>query len=199
RLVRRLGMAVAGRGGLDIALPEARGTPLAQLFCEEPGVVVQIAAADEPRFAGILARQELADAALYLGAPVSSLRGQSRIGETQLDESWADLKRAWSETSWRLRRLRDEPQCADEEFAAQSAESDPGLSVSLSFDPEEDIAAPYVARGARPALAILREQGVNSHIETAAVCERAGFTAHDAHMTDLPGGVPLLIELMGLV
>src|SRR5207253_7481015 len=107
--------------------------------------------------------------------------------------------RAWSETSWRLRRLRDEPQCADEEFAAQSAEADPGLSVSLSFDPEEDIAAPYLSRGARPALAILREQGVNSHIETAAVCERAGFTAHDVHMSDLLGGARSLAEFKGLV
>ena len=198
-LVTLLEMAFAGHCGLDIALPEARGTPLAQLFCEEPGVVVQIAAADEPRFAEILARHELADAALYLGAPVSALRVQIRIGETQLDESWADLKRAWSETSWRLRRLRDEPQCADEEFAAQSAEADPGLSVSLSFDPEEDIAAPYLSRGARPALAILREQGVNSHIETAAVCERAGFTAHDVHMSDLLGGARSLAEFKGLV
>ena len=198
-LVTLLEMAFAGHCGLDIALPEARGTPLAQLFCEEPGVVVQIAAADEPRFAEVLARHELADAALYLGAPVSALRVQIRIGETQLDESWADLKRAWSETSWRLRRLRDEPQCADEEFAAQSAEADPGLSVSLSFDPEEDIAAPYLSRGARPVLAILREQGANSHIETAAVCERAGFTAHDVHMSDLLGGARSLAEFKGLV
>ena len=198
-LVTLLEMAFAGHCGLDIALPRERGTPPAQLFAEEPGVVVQILAADEPRFAELLARHELADAALYLGAPVSALRVQIRIGETQLDESWADLKRAWSETSWRLRRLRDEPQCADEEFAAQSAESDPGLSVSLSFDPEEDIAAPYVARGARPALAILREQGVNSHIETAAVCERAGFTAHDVHMSDLLGGGRSLAEFKGLV
>src|SRR3977135_621363 len=120
-------------------------------------------------------------------------------GSAQLDEPWADLRRAWSETSWRLRRLRDEPQCADEEFAAQTAESDPGLSVALSFDPEEDITAPYVARGVRPALAILREQGVNSHVETAAVCERAGFTAHDVHMTDLLSGRRSLEEFKGLV
>jgi len=198
-LVTLLEMAFAGHCGLDIALPEARGTPLAQLFSEEPGVVVQIAAGDEPRFAEVLARHELADAALYLGAPVSALRVQIRIGETQLDESWADLKRAWSETSWRLRRLRDEPQCADEEFAAHTAESDPGLSVRLSFDPEEDVAAPYLSRGARPALAILREQGVNSHIETAAVCERAGFAAHDVHMSDLLGGRRSLEEFTGLV
>ena len=197
--VTLLEMAFAGHCGLDIALPKERGTALAQLFSEEPGVVVQIAAGDEPAFSELLARHELADAALYLGAPVSELRVQIRIGAAQLDESWVDLKRAWSETSWRLRRLRDEPQCADEEFAAQTAESDPGLSVALSFDPEEDIAAPYVARGARPALAILREQGVNSQVETAAVCERAGFTAHDVHMTDLLSGRRSLEEFKGLV
>jgi phosphoribosylformylglycinamidine synthase len=197
--VTLLEMAFAGHCGLDIALPEGRGTALAQLFSEEPGVVVQILARDEPGFAELLARHELADAALYLGAPVSELRVQMKIGEAQLDESWADLRRAWSETSWRLRRLRDEPQCADEEFAAQSAESDPGLSVALSFDPEEDIAAPYLARGTRPALAILREQGVNSHTETAAVCERAGFAAHDVHMSDLLSGRRSLAEFTGLV
>jgi phosphoribosylformylglycinamidine synthase len=197
--VTLLEMAFAGHCGLDIALPAGRGTALAQLFSEEPGVVVQILAGDEPGFAELLARHDLADAALYLGAPVSELRVQMKIGATQLDESWADLRRAWSETSWRLKRLRDEPQCADQEFAAQSAESDPGLSVALSFDPEEDIAAPYLARGARPALAILREQGVNSHTETAAVCERAGFAAHDVHMTDLLSGRRSLAEFKGLV
>jgi phosphoribosylformylglycinamidine synthase len=97
-----------------------------------------------------------------------------------------------------MRRLRDDPECADEEFAAQTAEADAGLSVALSFDPEEDIAAPYVARG-RPALAILRDEGVNSQTETAAVCERAGFTAHDVHMTDLLSGRRSLGEFQGLI
>jgi phosphoribosylformylglycinamidine synthase len=192
-------MAFAGHCGLDIALPAARGAPLAQLFAEEPGVVVQILAGDEPAFGEILARQQLAGAALYLGAPVSDLRVQVRVGAVNLDESWADLKRAWSETSWRLRRLRDDPQCADEEFAAQTAEEDPGLSVALSFDPQQDIAAPFIARGMRPAVAILREQGVNSQVETAAVFDRAGFTPHDVHMTDLLSGRRSLNEFKGLI
>jgi len=130
---------------------------------------------------------------------VSELRVQIRVGEVLFDEAWADLKRAWSETSWRLRRLRDDPQCADEEFAAQSAEADPGLTVDLKFDPEEDIAAPYVTRGVRPAVAILREQGVNSQVETAAVFERAGFSPHDVHMTDLIAGRRSLAEFAGIV
>ena len=194
-----LEMAFAGHCGLDIALPSGRGPALAQLFAEEPGVVVQILAQDEPRLESILARHGLADAALYLGAPVSELRVRMRIASQEFDESWADLRRAWSETSWRMRRLRDDPECADEEFAAQTAEADPGLSVALRFDPEEDVAAPYVSRGVRPALAILREQGVNSQTETAAVCERAGFAAHDVHMTDLLGGRRSLGEFQGLI
>jgi len=194
-----LEMAFAGHCGLDIALPGGRGPALAQLFAEEPGVVVQILAQDEPRLESILARHGLADAALYLGAPVSELRVRVRIGTQEFDESWADLRRAWSETSWRMRRLRDDPECADEEFAAETAEADPGLSVALRFDPEEDVAAPYVSRGVRPALAILREQGVNSQTETAAVCERAGFAAHDVHMSDLLGGRRTLGEFQGLI
>jgi len=197
--VTLLEMAFAGHCGLDIALPAARGGALEQLFAEEPGVVVQILAGDEPAFLEVLGRHALGAAALYLGAPVSELRVQIRVGAVEFDEAWADLKRAWSETSWRMRRLRDDPQCADEEFAAQTAEDDPGLTVALRFDPEEDVAAPYLTRGARPAVAILREQGVNSHVETAAVFERAGFEAHDVHMTDLLAGRRRLADFKGLV
>jgi phosphoribosylformylglycinamidine synthase len=198
-IVTLLEMAFAGHCGLDIALPAARGPALAQLFAEEPGVVVQIMAGDEPRFLETLARHGLESAALYLGAPSSELRVQVRVGAVELDESWEDLKRAWSEVSWRMRRLRDEPSCADEEFATQTLAADPGLSVALSFDPEADIAAPYLKRGARPPLAVLREQGVNSQVETAAVFELAGFEPHDVHMTDLLAGRLRLRDFRGLV
>ncbi len=194
-----LEMAFAGHCGLDIALPAARGSALAQLFSEEPGVVVQVMAGYEPQLAEILERHGLGEAALYLGAPVADLRVQMRIGAALFDGSWVELKRAWSETSWRMRRLRDDPQCADEEFAALTAADDPGLSVDLGFDPEEDVAAPYIARGVRPAVAILREQGVNSQTETAAVFDRAGFTPHDIHMTDLLSGRRSLSEFKGVV
>src|SRR5215468_9798902 len=123
--VTLLEMAFAGHCGLDISLPAARGAVLPQLFAEEPGVVLQILAGDEPAFLTILARHGLGDAALYLGAPVSELRVQIRVGETLVDEGWEELRRAWSETSWRMRRLRDDPQCADEEFAAQTCAAQP--------------------------------------------------------------------------
>ncbi|HKT74158.1 MAG TPA: phosphoribosylformylglycinamidine synthase [Steroidobacteraceae bacterium] len=197
--VTLLEMAFAGHCGLDIALPVGRGPAAAQLFAEELGVVVQIMADDEPRFSEILSRHGLGDAALYLGAPTTDLKVQIRVGAEVLEESWAELRRAWSETSWRMRRLRDDPQCADEEFAAQTVEEDPGLSVALTFDAEENVAAPYVSRGVRPSVAILREQGVNSHVETAAVFDRAGFTAHDVHMTDILAGRRSLDEFQGIV
>ena len=192
-------MAFAGHCGLDIALPAARGPALAQLFAEEPGVVVQILAGDEPAFLEILGRHGLSDAALYLGAPVIDLRVQIRVGAAHLDESWGELKRAWSEVSWRMRRLRDDPECADEEYAAVTAEGDAGLTVALTFDPQHDLAAPYIARGARPAVAVLREQGVNSQVETAAVFDRAGFTPHDVHMTDLLSGRVSLKDFKGVI
>jgi phosphoribosylformylglycinamidine synthase len=194
-----LEMAFAGHCGLHIALPASYGPGLAQLFAEELGVVVQIMAEDEPRFSEILAKYGLSKAALYLGAPTTDMRVQIKIGSLDLDESWVDLRRAWSETSWRMRRLRDDPQCADEEFEAQTRADDPGLSVALSFDPEEDISAPYVARGVRPAVAILREEGVNSNTETAVMFDRAGFTPYDVHMTDLLSGRRSLKEFKGLI
>jgi phosphoribosylformylglycinamidine synthase len=198
-------MAFAGHCGLDITLPTARGTALAQLFAEELGAVIQLRAKEEDRVAAILARHGFAADALGIGTPVPAqsegrdLRIRITVGAFSFDESWTDLRRAWSETSWQMRRLRDDPACADAEFAACAAVADPGLSVALTFDPEEDLAAPYVLRGLRPAVAILREEGVNSQVETAAVFERAGFEPHDVHMTDLLAGRRSLAEFKGLV
>ena len=213
-------MAFAGRCGLDIELPAGATGPLAQLFAEELGAVIQVRASDEARVAAVLASHGLSPLAKRLGVPLGGTRGTStvvaahanvpsapsvdalririRAGALGFDESWADLRQAWSETSWRLRRMRDDPACADEEYAATVAANDPGLDVSLSFDPQEDIAAPYIARGVRPSVAVLREQGVNSQIETAAWLDRAGFEAHDVHMSDLLRGRSLK-EFNGLV
>jgi phosphoribosylformylglycinamidine synthase len=102
--------------------------------------------------------------------------------------SRAELQKVWSEVSWRIARLRDHPGCADEEYARASDPNDRGLSMELTFNPAEDIAAPFIATGARPRIAILREQGVNSQYEMAAGFDRAGFTAVDIHMTDLIEG-----------
>ncbi|MFZ1867351.1 MAG: phosphoribosylformylglycinamidine synthase [Steroidobacteraceae bacterium] len=199
-LATLLEMAFAGHCGLDIRLSERSGSPAAQLFAEELGVVLQIMAADESRLHEILSRHGLVELATRVGVPLQELRIRIHVGSDRvLDEPWVDLRRAWSETSWRLRRLRDDPQCADEEYAAQTAAADPGLDVALSFDPEENIAAPYVGRGVRPKVAILREQGVNSHTETAAVFDQAGLAPYDVHMTDLVAGRHRLADFAGVV
>jgi phosphoribosylformylglycinamidine synthase len=200
-------MAFAGHCGLQVSLPAARGPAIAQLFSEELGAVIQVRATDEARVAAVLARHGFGAHALRIGAPVAPggvadttrLRVRIEVGDTVFDESWIDLRRAWSETTWQMRRLRDDPTCADEEYASFVAPNDPGLSVALTFDPEEDIAAPYIAKGVRPAVAILREQGVNSQTETAAWFERAGFEAHDVHMTDLLSGRRTLAGFKGIV
>ena len=199
-LATLLEMAFAGHCGLDIRLPAGTGSPAAQLFAEELGVVLQIAVEDERRTREILSRHGLADFATPVGVPLQELRVRIHRGtERVLDESWVDLRAAWSETSWRMRRLRDDPQCADEEYAAQTAAADPGLEVALSFDPAEDITAPYVSGGARPKIAVLREQGINSHTETAAAFDQAGFAPYDVHMTDIVAGRHRLAEFAGIV
>jgi phosphoribosylformylglycinamidine synthase len=198
-------MAFAGHCGLEIELPQrgssgdARRDALAQLFSEELGVVVQVRAADEARFRATLEQHGLAGQLCRLGVPMPELRVRIAAGPTLLDESWQDLRRAWSETSYQMRKLRDDPVCAEEELAAQTVMDDPGLTVALTFDAEDDVAAPYVARGVRPAVAILREQGVNSQVETAAAFDRAGFTPVDVHMTDLLAGRRSLTDFKGVV
>ena len=206
-------MAFAGHCGLDIELaglcrPEVdltapgaqrRSAALAQLFAEEPGVVVQVRDADREQLLGALARHGLQGLAHCLGRPVPQPRVRICGPGLLLEEDWGELRRAWSATSHELRGLRDDPVCAAEEFAAQCDVHAPGLSVSLGFDPEEDIAAPYIAAGLRPKVAILREQGVNSQVETAAACEQAGFECHDVHMTDILSGRRGLDEFIGMV
>jgi phosphoribosylformylglycinamidine synthase len=196
-------MAFAGHCGLEISLSATRGPGLEQLFSEELGAVIQVRVSDEAHVAALLGSHGFSSHAFRIGVPVHSgahaLRLRIAVGDLKFDESWSELKHAWSETSWQMRRLRDDPGCADEEFAASTRAADAGLSVALTFDPQEDIAAPYILRGVRPAVAILREEGVNSQVETAAVFDRAGFEAHDVHMTDLLGGRRSLADFQGLV
>jgi phosphoribosylformylglycinamidine synthase len=149
---------------------------LAGLFAEELGALVQVRADDR---AAVMRR--LAGAGLYatvVGAP--NARDEIRLvrnAKPVFAGRRVDLQRAWSEVSYRMQRLRDNPACAQEEFDCILDAGDPGLSVQLRFDPYEDVAAPFVGRGARPRVAILREQGVNGQVEMAAAFDRAGFAA----------------------
>ena len=169
----------------------------AGLFSEELGAVIQIRRDDRARITG-----PLRDAGLayhFIGEPND--RDEIRLwrnAKLMFGASRIDLLKAWSETSYRIARLRDDAACAQEEFEALADATDPGLSMSLGFDPSEDVAAPMIATGARPKIAILREQGVNSHAEMASAFERAGFAPYDVHMSDLQAGRRKLADFQGL-
>ncbi|HKW39444.1 MAG TPA: phosphoribosylformylglycinamidine synthase [Burkholderiales bacterium] len=167
---------------------------LGALFAEELGAVIQIRASDRGRVLERLAGLR----AQVIGAlnPRDEVR-LVRNAKAVFAAPRAELERAWSEVSFRMQQLRDDPGCAAEEFDRILDRDDPGLNAALAFDPAEDVAAPFVARGARPRIAILREQGVNGQVEMAAAFERAGFDAHDVHMSDLVAGRASLAGFKG--
>ena len=191
-------MAFASHCGLAVELPGQRPAA-ATLFAEEAGAVLQVRASDVPEVTALFAAQGLGNCVHDIGAPRTEFSLSLRAGGATLQLDWVEARRAWSGTSHRMRLLRDEPRSAGEEFAAQLDTTDPGLHVALTFDPQQDVAAPYVNRGARPRVAVLREQGVNSQVEMGAVLDMAGFEPHDVHMTDLLDAGRGLGDFRGLV
>ena len=188
-------MAFAGATGADLDVGSVAG-----LFAEELGVVLGVPAGAVDDVLGVLGDHGLGELARVVGATSSDRRVRVAVGdEVVVDEAVRDLAEAWDEVSSRMALLRDNPACAEEEHAAVGADDDPGLVVAPTFDPDDDVTAPYVGRGARPKVAILREQGVNSHVETAFAFDRAGFDTYDVHMTDLQAGRFDLADVVGLV
>ncbi|HHX2499922.1 TPA: phosphoribosylformylglycinamidine synthase [Neisseria subflava] len=187
-------MAFAARCGLNVDLTslvanqaDVNEASIRALFNEELGAVIQIAKQD---VAAVEALFKEADLALHTVATIGSdekivIRNQAGI---VLEQNRADLQRAWQETSHAIQRLRDNPACADSEFALIDDNERSALFADVKFDVNEDIAAPFINSGAKPKIAILREQGVNGQIEMAAAFTRAGFDAYDVHMSDLMAG-----------
>ncbi|MBL8931711.1 MAG: phosphoribosylformylglycinamidine synthase [Kineosporiaceae bacterium] len=176
-----------------------------QLFAEELGVVLEVPSSAREAVFDVIWDHGLIEFTSHVAVPTSTRRivvHHADTDEVLLDESVHDLAQAWDEVSWRIARLRDNPECADAEHAAVGADDEPGLVVAPSFDPNEDVAArcgANLARGVRPKVAILREQGVNSHVETAFAFDVAGFDTYDVHMTDLQSGRFDLADVVGLV
>jgi phosphoribosylformylglycinamidine synthase len=191
-------MAFASHCGLNLHPGVKTDQLMAFLFAEEPGAVIQVSSADYAEVMARVSRAGLEPVVSELGQPVSGQR--LRIvceGQTALDESLPDLQRLWSETSHQVQRLRDNPICADQELEALCDWERPGISPRLTFAAEENPAAPAIARGIRPRVAILREQGVNGHVEMAAAFDLAGFDAADVHMSDLAEGRVSLDQFAG--
>ena len=194
-------MMFASRLGvkLDLTSLTKDADVFAALFNEELGGLMQVPAEKAARVAEVMREAGLASVCHFVGEVVDddALTISANGAELARLER-ADLQKAWTEVSWQIARGRDNPACADSEFARIERKEDTGLFAKTTFDVNEDVAAPMILTGVRPKIAILREQGVNSQTEMAAAFTRAGFDAYDVHMTDLLTGRADLAEFTGL-
>ena len=176
---------------------------LKALFNEELGVVLQVRTVERDAVMQVLREHGLSKHSHVIGKPILTGAGKGQV------QVWRDAKeifkaplqqlhQAWDEVSWRIAQLRDNPACADSEHATIGDAANTGLHVSLSFDPLEDVSAPFIHK-ARPKVAILREQGVNSHVEMAYAMHLGGFDTFDVHMSDLIAGRARLDQFQGFV
>jgi len=169
------------------------------LFSEEAGAVLQVRRADTQAVMQAFIDAGLRGAFYVIGQVNETDRVRVlREDRLILDETRTELQSAWARTSYEMAKLRDNPACAEQEFARHADASDPGLCYAPSFDVTDDIAAPYVATGKRPRMAVLREQGVNGQVEMAAAFDAAGFSAVDVHMSDILSGRASLKDFSGL-
>jgi phosphoribosylformylglycinamidine synthase len=197
-LATLLEMAFAGHCGLEIHLDGWAEATLRALFNEELGAVVQVAKANREAFEALLVKYNLAGMSHRIGRPKEKLGIKLFLGnEAVFKWNWTQLFTAWNHASHAMQRLRDNPASADAELEWRLDDADPGVSPRLAFNPAEDVAAPYIAKGTRPRVAILREQGVNGQVEMAAAFARAGFDAVDVHMSDLAAGRHKLADFRG--
>ncbi len=173
---------------------------LKALFAEEAGAVIQVLLAQRD----IVLQQLRAHGLSAYSHVIGSLNKQDEIqifrdGNCIYQKPRTELGQQWSEVSRRIMALRDNPDCAQSEFDTWKNDSDPGMTPVVAFDPQEDVAAPFILTGKRPKVAILREQGCNSQVEMAWAFDKAGFEAQDVHMTDLLSGRARLDDIQGLV
>jgi phosphoribosylformylglycinamidine synthase len=180
---------------------------LKALFNEELGVVLQVRTAERNEVMQTLRAHGLSACSHFVGktrplsSPIDAGKGELQVwrdAKSVFSAKLEDLHQVWDAVSWQICQRRDNPACADAEHAAAGAPADPGLHVHLTFDPAQDVAAPFLNLS-KPKVAVLREQGVNSHVEMAYAFTEAGFEAHDVHMTDLQSGRARLEDFKGVV
>ena len=197
-------MAFAGHTGVDIDISKLNGDNVSVLFNEELGAVIQISESDVDAIHAVLAEHNVLDCCTDIGR----LNNEDTIRFTRdetviLENSRTYYRTTWAQTTYKMQSMRDNPACAQEEHDVKFDTEDPGLQADLSFDINEDIVADLIAKDAQkstnPRIAILREQGINSHVEMAAAFDRAGFIAIDVHMSDILAGRTDLANFNGLV
>ncbi len=192
-------MAFAGHCGLEIDLTNLEGDVVSALYNEELGAVLQVKASEAY---AVLAKinAQLGGCAHVIGnVNTSNQLKFMDAGKEVFTDTRVHLHRMWSETTYQMQKLRDNPACAQQEYDRILNNNDAGIHAHLTFDQNDNIAAPYIATGKRPKIAILREQGVNGHVEMAAAFDRAGFAAFDVHMSDIISGRISLKDFAGFV
>jgi phosphoribosylformylglycinamidine synthase len=197
-------MAFAGRCGLALSFNDSTSSEAGQLrahlFAEEPGAVIQVAESELDNVLDCFARFGIEDLVKNIGkAEAGHDLSIEMAGRNYLQSDLRELHQAWSETSYEIQKLRDHPDCADEEYSHALEWNQPYLQPKLSFDPQHNPVAPHILTATRPSVAILREQGVNGQVEMAAAFDAAGFSAVDVHMSDLLEGGTKLSDFQGLV
>ncbi|MCP4493588.1 MAG: phosphoribosylformylglycinamidine synthase [Gammaproteobacteria bacterium] len=191
-------MVFAGRTGLACDISALGSDALSILFAEELGVMIQVSNSNLLKVESLLSKQGLSEMTHKLGHPTKDESFSILYkNETVIDESIVVLRRAWSETSWHMQRLRDNPECVQQEYDLLLNNEKPTLFSRLSFDCNDDIAAAYV-HTSRPRIAVLREEGVNGQVEMAAAFDRAGFQTVDVHMSDIIAGRVSLTGFQGI-
>ena len=188
-------MAFAGHCGINIDVSGLQGSIVDALYNEELGAVIQVPAQD----AQVIAGQFNGLAHVVGDVTDANLIEITQHGNVVFSDTRLNLHRMWSETTYQMQKLRDNPSSAKQEYDRLLNVDDRGLFAELTYKPSENVAAPYIATGARPKMAILREQGVNGHVEMAASFDRAGFAAHDVHMSDIISGRVSLKDFAGVV
>ncbi|HCJ13071.1 MAG TPA: phosphoribosylformylglycinamidine synthase, partial [Gammaproteobacteria bacterium] len=191
-----LEMAFTSHCGLDI---QANEQNITDLFNEELGCVIQVSNNNKDAVTQALMTAGLSDCTRHIASinDTDSIQIQTN-DEVLFEQPRAQLQSLWSSTSYEIAKLRDNPQCAEEEFAS-IIEDTKGLKTDLSFDHNQSISAPYIATNAKPKIAILREQGINGQVEMAAAFNKAEFDAIDVHMSDILSGRISLADFKGLV
>jgi len=192
-------MAFAGNVGINVQLQSLASDVVAALFNEELGAVIQIRQSQYAQVMAVFEQAGVGDAVHTIGAlnSTNTLHIQ-RGSDWIMTEPVNELRESWWKTSYQIQKLRDNPECAEQEMQLVASADDPGLSPVLSFDPQHSVLdAPGIV-GAKPKVAILREQGVNSHVEMAACFAAAGFEPLDVHMNDLVSGAARLSDVKGL-
>jgi phosphoribosylformylglycinamidine synthase len=193
-------MAFAAHCGLDINLDVFGNDIITGLFNEELGAIVQVRKAELDSVNQVFKKHGLTDCVQSV-AQINNddvIRCQ-QADNVVLEKTRVELQRLWWATSFQMQSLRDNADCARQEYDTLLDDKDPGLFVKLSYDLNEDVSAPYINKGERPRMAILREQGVNGHVEMAAAFDRAGFACTDIHMSDLIAGRFDLKDYRGMV